>query len=95
MTGKNRKHLKSYDIAAIVTALRRNLLLLYIFNIILKQEIVMSVKMKKSKANKVKPVRATVVEDPADWKKMWQAAFTPPTETQINRMKHLRQCFDS
>jgi hypothetical protein len=41
----------------------------------------------------VKPIRATVVEDPADWKKMWNVALTPPTETQIARMKHLRRCF--
>jgi hypothetical protein len=55
----------------------------------------MAVKTKKDKVVKVKPVRATVVEDPSDWKKMWQAALTPPTETQINRMKRLRQCFGS
>jgi hypothetical protein len=42
----------------------------------------------------VKPIRATVVEDPADWKKMWDAALTPPTEAQIIRMKHLRRCFN-
>jgi hypothetical protein len=40
-----------------------------------------------------KLVRATVVEDPADWKKMWQIALTPPTEAQVTQMKHLRQCF--
>jgi hypothetical protein len=41
----------------------------------------------------VKPIRATVVEDPADWKKMWNVALTPPSEAQITRMKHLRRCF--
>ncbi|MCL2441256.1 MAG: hypothetical protein FWD14_05910 [Treponema sp.] len=53
----------------------------------------MAIKVKKGKVNKIKPIRATIVEDPSDWKKMWQTALTPPTETQINRMKHLRQCF--
>ena len=55
----------------------------------------MAVKTKKEKPGKIKPVRATIVEDMSDWKKMWQTALTPPTETQINRMKHLRQCFGS
>jgi len=55
----------------------------------------MAVKTKKSKPNKIKPVRATMVEDPTDWKKMWKAALTPPTETKLNRMKRLRQCFGS
>jgi hypothetical protein len=55
----------------------------------------MAVKSHKAKGNKIKPVRATVVEDPADWKKMWQTAMTPPTETQIARMKRLRRCFGS
>jgi len=55
----------------------------------------MAVKIKKGKVVKIKPIRATVVEDPSDWKKMWQAALTPPTETQIKQMKHLRQCFGS
>jgi len=55
----------------------------------------MAVKLQKGKANKIKPVRATVVEDPADWKKMWQTALTPPTEIQITRMKRLRHCFGS
>jgi len=55
----------------------------------------MAVKTHKGKGKKIKPVRATVVEDPADWKKMWQVALTPPTENQITRMKHLRQCFGS
>jgi len=54
----------------------------------------MAVKKQKSKGNKIKPVRATIVEDTADWKKMWQIALTPPTENQIIRMKHLRSCFD-
>ena len=53
----------------------------------------MAAKSQKVKGNKIKPVRATVVEDPADWKKMWQTALTPPTETQITRMKRLRRCF--
>jgi len=53
----------------------------------------MAVKMHKNKENKIKPVRATVVENPADWKKMWQTALTPPTENQLTRMKHLRHCF--
>jgi hypothetical protein len=53
----------------------------------------MAVKPQKGKVNKIKPVRATVVEDPADWKKMWQTALTPPTATQITQMKHLRHCF--
>ena len=35
----------------------------------------MAVKSQKGKGNKIKPVRATVVEDPADWKKMWQTAL--------------------
>jgi hypothetical protein len=43
--------------------------------------------------NKIKPIRATVVEDPADWKKLWQTALTPPSEAQVSRMKRLRQCF--
>jgi hypothetical protein len=30
----------------------------------------MAVKSHKAKGNKRKPVRATVVEDPTDWKKM-------------------------
>ena len=51
--------------------------------------------VKAKKVNKIKPVRATVVEDPADWKKLWQIALTPPTESQIIRMKHLRSCFGS
>jgi len=55
----------------------------------------MAVKTYKGKGNKIKPVRATVVEDPADWKKMWQTALTPPTESQITRMKRLRHCFGS
>jgi len=55
----------------------------------------MAVKSHKSKVNKIKPVRATVVEDPADWKKMWQIAMTLPTESQLTRMKHLRHCFGS
>jgi len=55
----------------------------------------MAVKLQKGKGNKIKPVRATVVEDPADWKKMWQTALTPPTENQITRMKRLRHCFGS
>jgi len=55
----------------------------------------MAVKTHKGKGNKIKPVRATVVEDPADWKKMWQVALTPPTEIQMTRMKRLRQCFGS
>ena len=55
----------------------------------------MATKMQKDKANKIKPIRATVVEDPADWKKMWKTALTPPTETQIACMKHLRKCFGS
>ena len=55
----------------------------------------MAVKIKKGKSNKIKPIRATVVEDPSDWKKMWQTALTPPTEKQITRMKHLRHCFSS
>jgi hypothetical protein len=55
----------------------------------------MAVKSHKIKGNKIKPVRATVVEDPADWKKMWQTALTPPTATQIARMKRLRRCFGS
>jgi hypothetical protein len=42
---------------------------------------------------KIKPIRATIVEDPADWKKMWQTALTTPTDTQLSRMKHLRRCF--
>ena len=53
----------------------------------------MVVKAKKEKGNNIKPIRATIVEDPSDWKKMWQTALTPPTETQITQMKHLRQCF--
>jgi hypothetical protein len=53
----------------------------------------MAVKSHKDKSNKIKPVHATVVEDPADWKKMWQTAMTPPTESQIARMKRLRHCF--
>ncbi|GHU19480.1 hypothetical protein FACS189442_1890 [Spirochaetia bacterium] len=48
----------------------------------------------KSPAIKVKPIRATIVEDPADWKRMWNVALTPPTEVQLSRMKHLRQCFN-
>jgi hypothetical protein len=55
----------------------------------------MAVKTRKGKGNKIKPVRATVVEDPADWKKMWQIALTPPTEIQMTKMKRLRQCFGS
>jgi hypothetical protein len=55
----------------------------------------MAIKTQKSKGYKIKPVRATVVEDPSDWKKMWQTAMTPPTETQITQMKRLRQCFGS
>jgi len=55
----------------------------------------MAVKSLKSKGNKIKPIRATVVEDPTDWKKMWQTALTPPTESQLIRMKHLRHCFGS
>jgi len=55
----------------------------------------MAVKSQKGKGNKIKPVRATVVEDSADWKKMWQIALTPPTEIQMTRMKHLRHCFSS
>ena len=55
----------------------------------------MAPKMQKGKTNKIKPIRATVVEDPADWKKMWKTALTPPTETQIACMKHLRKCFGS
>ena len=55
----------------------------------------MAVKLRKGKSNKIKPVRATVVEDPADWRKMWKTALTPPNETQVAQMKHLRQCFDS
>ncbi|MDR0876626.1 MAG: hypothetical protein LBN21_01120 [Treponema sp.] len=47
----------------------------------------------KNSKIKVKPIRATVVEDPADWKKMWNVALTPPSEAQLSRMKHLRQCF--
>jgi len=52
----------------------------------------MAVKPQKTKG-KMKPIRATVVEDPADWKMMWNTALTPPTEVQISRMRHLRQCF--
>jgi len=63
--------------------------------IILYKEADMAVKTKKGKPGKIKPVRATIVEDHSDWKKMWHIALTPPTETQINRMKHLRQCFGS
>jgi hypothetical protein len=56
----------------------------------------MAIKTQKGKGNnKIKPVRATVVEDSADWKKMWQIALTPPTETQITQMKRLRNCFGS
>jgi len=55
----------------------------------------MAVKTHKVKGNKIKPIRATVVEDPADWKKMWQVALTPPTAIQMTKMKHLRQCFGS
>ena len=53
------------------------------------------VKTHKDNGNKIKHVRATVVEAPADWKKMWQVALTPPTAIQITRMKRLRQCFGS
>jgi len=52
----------------------------------------MAIKPQKIKG-KMKPIRATVVEDSADWKTMWQTALTPPTETQISHMRHLRQCF--
>jgi hypothetical protein len=55
----------------------------------------MPVKTQKGKENKIKLVRATVVEDSADWKKMWQIALTPPTETQIAQMRRLRNCFGS
>jgi hypothetical protein len=55
----------------------------------------MAIKTQKGKGNKIKPVRATVVEDPADWKKMWQIALTPPTEAQVTQMKRLRHCFGS
>jgi len=55
----------------------------------------MAVKSLKNKVNKIKPVRATVVEDASDWKKMWQTALTPPTESQLIRMKQLRHCFGS
>ena len=55
----------------------------------------MAVKTHKGKGNKIKPVRATVVEDLSDWKKMWQVALTLPTTIQITRMKRLRQCFGS
>jgi len=54
----------------------------------------MAVKSHK-KTNKIKPVRATVVEDPSDWRKMWQTAMTPPSEIQVARMKRLRHCFGS
>jgi hypothetical protein len=50
---------------------------------------------KNRTANKIKPICATVLEDPADWKKMWQTAQTPPTEAQMNRMERLRNCFAS
>jgi hypothetical protein len=55
----------------------------------------MAVKSQKSDAPKIKPVRATIVEDPVDWKKMWQSALTPLTEIQMTRMKRLRHCFGS
>jgi len=55
----------------------------------------MAIKTYKGKSNKIKPIRATVVEDPSDWKKMWQVALTPPTEIKMTRMKRLRQCFGS
>ena len=55
----------------------------------------MAVRVIKNKTNKIKPIRATTVEDPSDWKKMWKTALTPPTKTQITRMKHLRNCFGS
>jgi len=41
----------------------------------------MAVKTQEVNGNKIKPIRATVVEDSADWKKMWQTALTPPTDT--------------
>lgn len=47
------------------------------------------------KKNKIKPIRATVVENRNDWKAMWSTALTPPTQTQVTQMKHLRQCFGS
>jgi hypothetical protein len=59
----------------------------------LYQGAIVAVKTQKVNDNKIKPVRATVVEDPADWKKMWQTALTPPTDAQISRMKRLRNCF--
>jgi hypothetical protein len=55
----------------------------------------MAIKTQKGKGNEIKPVRATVVEDPADWKKMWQVALAPPTEAQVTQMKRLRPCFGS
>ena len=55
----------------------------------------MALKLQKAKTHKIKPIRATVVEDPADWKKMWKTALTPPTESQIASMKRLRKCFGS
>jgi hypothetical protein len=65
------------------------------FQAIFIKEEFMAVKTHKGKSNKIKPVRATVVEDPADWKKMWKVALTPPTEIQMTKMKRLRQCFGS
>jgi hypothetical protein len=62
---------------------------------IIFKRVYMAIKTKKSKSNKIKPIRATVVEDPSDWKKMWQTALTPPTATQVAKMKRLRYCFGS
>ena len=70
----------------------KNLTKIYFWNMFI---VSMAVKTKKGKTNKIKPIRATVVEDPSDWKKMWQTALTPPTETQIDHMRHLRRCFGS
>lgn len=55
----------------------------------------MNLNFQVSKKNKIKPIRATVVENRSDWKAMWNTALTPPTKTQVTQMKHLRQCFGS
>jgi hypothetical protein len=47
----------------------------------------------KQQKIKIKPIRATVVEDPADWKKMWDVALSPPTEAQVKRMDELTRNF--
>jgi hypothetical protein len=41
----------------------------------------------------VKPIRATIVENVEDWKKLWKMALTPPTAEQVHELDELVRDF--